>query len=342
MKTELRQRAHDQSWSWSTGLPTTVSMTYTPQQLGFNQSDSFGLGATLGAQRIQVTLGSAPEASRRQQIRQSARTFINLVDAITALGDVSPGSPGEAKCLELVAWAKSTVPDEAFAHMVLSEPGVIERVPRAREIHARRLAVEERERAGRILEHGPSALEGYGLRENYNKLVTGDLSLMGMDGNPRPERLLFIGSGPLPMTALLFSHAGVRVDLLDIDGHALRTGQAVLERLGAPRLDAHHGDVRTLREELSNYDAVYVAAAAGLSAPEKHVILDHLQRWIRPGTVVLARSADGLRRALYPDIEWSDDARNSLRRIGIWHPRHGVMNSVLVLKQTAESTSASR
>lgn len=56
------------------------------------------------------------------------------------------------------------------------------------------------------------------------------------------------------------------------------------------------------QEETSwaDFDAVFLAALVGMDTSSKLAILEELVRKLKPGALVVARSAKGLRGVLYP------------------------------------------
>ncbi len=62
-------------------------------------------------------------------------------------------------------------------------------------------------------------------------------------------------------------------------------------------------DVNTENEseaDWSSFEVVFLAALVGIDTLSKFSILASLSRKLRPGTLIAARSAHGLRRVLYP------------------------------------------
>lgn len=53
----------------------------------------------------------------------------------------------------------------------------------------------------------------------------------------------------------------------------------------------------------TDFDVVFLAALVGMNTSSKLAILEGLVRKLRPGTLVVARSAKGLRGVLYP-VSW--------------------------------------
>jgi nicotianamine synthase len=139
---------------------------------------------------------------------------------------------------------------------------------------------------------------------------------------PSPKNFAFIGSGPLPLTSLciLDMYPTATVHNVDRDAAALEVSRALCERLGCggrmtfacedvseatggeERVcrDDGAGDVGTSRSRWEEFDVVFLAALVGLDTAAKAAILGSLAKKLRSGTLVVARSAQGLRAVLYP------------------------------------------
>lgn len=116
----------------------------------------------------------------------------------------------------------------------------------------------------------------------YDNIVEKEAKLAKLDKN---DRLLCIGGGSVPWTAMLFARlTGARVDVVDTDHGAIYNGQKVVKMFGlADR-------VRVMRcnglwMDPSIYDAVHIA----LQVTPKGQVLDHLNDCCRPGTKIIMR-----------------------------------------------------
>ncbi|KAF1930543.1 Nicotianamine synthase, partial [Didymella exigua CBS 183.55] len=157
-----------------------------------------------------------------------------------------------------------------------------------------------------------------------------------------PQNIAFIGSGPLPLTSLciLDIYPSAHVHNIDRDTSALAISRDLCSRLGyADRMSFACTDVGAVEGEdetkWATFDVVFFAALVGMDTPSKLAILEDLVRKLRPGTLVVARSAKGLRGVLYPILELGED----LERVGLEmlvevHPWTKVVNSIIVFRVT--------
>lgn len=116
----------------------------------------------------------------------------------------------------------------------------------------------------------------------------------------------FLGSGPLPLTSLCISHhlqsECVSCHNVDQDATAITTAVTLCRALGhSPETmcfqcaSAGSPDI-----DLGCFDIVYLAALVGGCSTHKHEIMADVVKRMKPGALVVMRSAHSLRRLLYP------------------------------------------
>ncbi|HYO74009.1 MAG TPA: nicotianamine synthase family protein [Archangium sp.] len=174
---------------------------------------------------------------------------------------------------------------------------------------------------------------------NYEKLTRLEFnSLRGASEEP-PRRVLFVGSGPLPLTSILLAHRyGLHVSNLEIDEHAWRISRELSRRLGLEeRMVYQRADVLSC-SDLAGYDCVFLAALVGMSRREKVRLLRHLAEHMRPGALLLVRSSQRLRGLLYPEVDVSH-LGSFIPRMEL-HPHDEVVNSVIIAERPASAPVA--
>jgi len=168
--------------------------------------------------------------------------------------------------------------------------------------------------------------------QNYQKHTDLEGWLLRNLSRRQIKRALFVGAGPLPLTSVLLTgKLRIRIDSLDVSHEACQLARSVIRRLAVTdKVRIQHADVRDLAN-LVDYDAVVVAALAGLSALDKAQLIEHIRKSVRPGCLILLRSAENLRRLLYPRVQAHDlvglDSRFAV------HPRNEVINSILAVEK---------
>jgi hypothetical protein len=172
-------------------------------------------------------------------------------------------------------------------------------------------------------------LERFPYVGNYRQLTRMELDLLATIADQPARRVAFVGSGPLPLSAVLAAaELGIPVDSFDRDAEAIALGERVAAALGAAPLAFRRTDVTDA--DLGSYDVVILAALVGATGPEKHSILRHLATAMAPGAVLLARSARGMRSLLYPAIE--PLALDGFELQAVVHPVGEVVNSVVLAR----------
>lgn len=312
--------------------PPAQSPRYELPDLAPAASGTTASGGSVGWGGVRST---SALAELRSAPTSPTERFLALSDALTSLPSLDPSPRVNALFSELVGMTATT--DGASTAALLEDPRVQARLPKLRETCARGEARLERFWAKSILgaKDPAAAAEGFPYINNYRKLVHMEVKAMEMAG-ALPQRLLFIGSGPLPLSShLMAEEHGIRVDNLDIDARACRDGEAVCRAMGNRKMGFSHGDVLSMgAETLGRYDAIYVAALAGLTRSAKSVIFEHLQQHAKDDAILVARSATRLRTLLYPTVEPEDV--KGFSPVVLVHPLDDVVNSALVLRKAPD------
>ncbi|HWN25441.1 MAG TPA: nicotianamine synthase family protein [Actinomycetospora sp.] len=260
-----------------------------------------------------------------------------LHDALAAEPTLEPGPRTDALFTRLVDLAVARRP-AAVVDAVLTDPRLRERLP---DLRARCAAGEyalERSWARSVLaaDDPAAALEGFPYLQNYRDLTRMEFHAVAGHAPDPPRRALFVGSGPLPLSALLLARHGVAVDAVDVDHEAVVLGGALARALG-DAVAVGEGDVLGLGD-LGRYDLVCLAALVGLAPGDKAAALAHVRARMRPGAMVLARSAHSLRTLLYPVLDVADgglDGLGGLDPVAVLHPHTDVVNSVVLARVPA-------
>lgn len=93
------------------------------------------------------------------------------------------------------------------------------------------------------------------------------------------------------------------------------------------------GEAGSSSISLADSDVVYVAALVGLSQEDKEEIFLNVVRTMRPGALLVIRSAWGLRTCLYPEVSVNTDRLlEVLEPCAVVHPYTDVVNSVVVAR----------
>jgi predicted GNAT family N-acyltransferase len=146
---------------------------------------------------------------------------------------------------------------------------------------------------------GEVSLSDHILYDRFLDLVCRGRELLSIGHS---DRVLMVGSGPLPISAILFhQQTGCQVDCLAQNPDTMPLSQKILEKSG------NGGSVRVFdgteaEYNLSNYNAVIVDV---LSRPRK-AILKALRKRCRPSCEILCRTSFGLRQLFYKALSDQD------------------------------------
>lgn len=173
------------------------------------------------------------------------------------------------------------------------------------------------------------ALIDFPYLDNYKELAKRELSLVEQSGLKitSEQRILVIGSGPLPLSAYeMHYQSGAVVDHVDSSVIAIDLCRKVSESLGIESLyyTAYGQDVE-LKEQ---YDLILIAALAGATKDAKQKIVDNILPKLARNGRIIVRSALGSRELLYPAIRSDDLIR--VRLLKEYHPTDHIINSVFV------------
>lgn len=177
---------------------------------------------------------------------------------------------------------------------------------------------------------------------NYLKLAKLEFDLLSHHLPRAPDRIAFVGSGPLPLTSLVLATNHLPETVFhnyDIDPSA--NSKALRLVLPDPDLSKrvlfHTDDIMNVTAELEDYDVVFLAALVGMVEEEKARVIAHLAEFMAPGAILMVRSAHGARAFLYPVVDPAD--LRGFEFLSAFHPTDEVINSVIVAKKYSNMNS---
>lgn len=95
--------------------------------------------------------------------------------------------------------------------------------------------------------------------------------------------------------------------------------------------------------DLREYDVVYLAALVGMSQEQKEEITLRVASTMRPGSLLVVRSAAGIRKCLYLEFNIATDRLlEKLEPCLTLHPHNEVVNSVIVARVRPNGEQDSR
>lgn len=224
------------------------------------------------------------------QLAEEIRAFCG---AIQKRGDLFPALHEAIVGLERLIFAEPL--DSKNALLALSEITQEERAL-LNDAYCRWETEIEYRYAQAIVSGEETGVGNYLLSERFQHLLHREIALL----KSPPQRVLFIGSGPFPISAIYFHHfTGKPVDCLDRDEDAVLISRQVIDKLGLGHaIKVFNGMGEGF--DIAHYDLVLVA----LLAKPKRRILRNLRKKGMPGCRVLCRTSYGLRTLVYePTVE---------------------------------------
>lgn len=238
--------------------------------------------------------------------------------------DLRPGPHVDALFRALVATAVRMLPDDA----TLDDAALVSAV---QDLCARGETHLESEWADRVA-GVPERLGGFPYLDNYQQLVAFEHKAVTSWLRRRPRSVAVVGSGPLPLTAVLLARLdpGLRLTCVDRDPVASMRGERVASALGTSGV--RHVTADAGEHDYASYDVIVIAALVGLAPQDKAAVLDAVVRTSPPTALLAARSvpADG-RRLLYPRIDPAS-VPGTVEVVAERHPPPGVINSLVLLR----------
>jgi len=179
--------------------------------------------------------------------------------------------------------------------------------------------------------------------DNYLKLSKIEFDLLSQHTSHVPTKIAFVGSGPMPLTSIVlgkFHLPNTTFHNFDIDSHANTLASSLVSRDPdlSKRMIFHTTDVLNANEGLDQYDVVFLAALVGMDKEAKVKAIEHLEKHMAPGAVLMLRSAHALRAFLYPIVDSSD--LKGFQLLTIYHPTDDVVNSVVIARKLGGSITA--
>ena len=197
----------------------------------------------------------------------------------------------------------------------------------------------ERYWARRVLE-GQNKITDYPYFSNYKTLTQFELQKMESHHKLYGVRMVFVGSGALPFTPVMFGqhYPSMHVDCIDRDPSFVQYSTSLVTMLGIGNVSVRYQDINQLdgqlSYEISNADVIFIAALIGSTSEEKNGMLGRLHPHLKSEALVAIRSVpNDMRRLLYPLVELNNSISNSYHHLGTYAlPREsGVINSLVIL-----------
>lgn len=178
---------------------------------------------------------------------------------------------------------------------------------------------------------GVEQLVDFPYYKNYKDLARLEWNAVASCSEHDHHKVLFVGSGPLPMTAIMLAlNHGVSSTLVDNDQAAVDISQALIKTLGLGHMITIVCADGNSFDRYQDFNVIFVAALAGQNVSQKISIFTHIKKAASEHCHVLARSSWGRRQLLYPPLPkkvWT--LFKPLIEIS---PYNEIVNSVVIFK----------
>lgn len=170
--------------------------------------------------------------------------------------------------------------------------------------------------------------------QNYVDLVKLELhALHGVGANL--SNIVFIGSGPLPLSPILMYQnlPSAIMHNIDRDQESIVISSKLLNKLGIAQGFRQHIMDAMDYPHFDTADVVILGALVGQDATEKIQFLKSIGSKMKSGSFLMARSAHSLRKLLYPSLEPYQVNTCGFETVLVLHPYNDVVNSVLIARK---------
>jgi nicotianamine synthase len=174
------------------------------------------------------------------------------------------------------------------------------------------------------------SLKSFWYYENYEKLAELEWNSLASCGSllHNHKKSVFIGSGPLPLTAIILAKKHkIKFLLVDIDERALTTSRTLIKRLGLSRYFTYSSkNFESI--DFRPFQMVFLAALVGQESKEKTT--QDLFEMLEKGTHLLCRSVYDNRDLLYKPLDLYRLKVLPIREIRTYDE---IINSILIYKK---------
>lgn len=258
---------------------------------------------------------------------------------LTQINDLKPGEHVNTIFKKLVSMSTFQYDDQTVSS-VLNDARVKALIPTLRSMASQGEYLLELTWTTNLIEqtreyqNGKPNLSRFVYYQNYQDLV--QLELHALHGvGARLDNIVFIGSGPLPLTPILmFQHLPQSImHNIDRDQVSITISNLLLQKLGISHGFRQHVMDAISYPDFKSADVVMLGALVGQDDTEKIQFLKAISKSMKVGSFLVARSAHSLRKLLYPSIEPYQMNTCGFETVCVLHPYNDVVNSVVIAKK---------
>ncbi|KAI9357812.1 Nicotianamine synthase [Pilaira anomala] len=272
-----------------------------------------------------------------------AATIIEEINHIhyqlSQIHDLKPSEHVNALFTKLVTLSTYQYDDQTLS-IVLNHPIIKVLIPTLRTMASQGEYFLELTWATNLIEQtreyqeGKPNLSRFVYYQNYQDLVQLELNALRGVG-AQFNNIVFIGSGPLPLTPILMYQQlpSAIMHNIDRDQASITISNELLQKLGIAHGFRQHVMDAIAYPDFQGADVVMLGALVGQDVTEKLQFLKTIGKNMKSGSFLLARSAHSLRKLLYPSIEPYQINTCDFETVCVLHPYNDVVNSVVIAKK---------
>ncbi len=184
---------------------------------------------------------------------------------------------------------------------------------------------------GQILDNNKK-IEEFVYYNNYIKLARIEWSSLLACKLHKNHNVLFVGSGPLPLTGLILARDyDCHVTLMDVSNEAIELSKKLVSKLDlTDKINVVNSNALSF-DKYIEFDVIYLAALAGISKGLKKKILGKIKSDSSEKVHLIARSSFGNREILYKPLT-DNDVEGFKIDLEV-KPHNDVVNSFLILSK---------
>ncbi|WKZ25672.1 MAG: nicotianamine synthase family protein [bacterium] len=189
----------------------------------------------------------------------------------------------------------------------------------------------EKHWSSKIIKNGYE-LKNFPYYNNYLELTKVEWNSLLSCKTHHNHNVLFIGSGPLPLTAIILARDyNCDITIIDISSKAIDLSRKLIKKIGLnDKITAINADALSF-QLYKNFDVIYLAALAGIDRGVKRKILKKIRLDSIKGVHLIARSSFGNREMLYKPLS-NNDIEGFKLDLEV-RPYNGIVNSFLILRK---------
>jgi len=196
--------------------------------------------------------------------------------------------------------------DAETTQAVLSDPRVLSIMPDLRKGYLQCVYDLEKEFVQRLVLH-PEDILLYPKFEQYRWRAFFEYYLFSVFFNINLNNVLFVGSGPLPLSSILMTrYFGVQVDYLDRQQEAIELASLLIEKMNLMGHSKFYCSDILDFYEIEKYTAIFIAGSVGDDENHKSLLLQHFKKHMKSGQYLLLRPPYLLEKLLVSSFDLAD------------------------------------